>query len=303
MNRRPPIPHKAFFPLFARELIYHQASKGFIESPGRRVVGEHAYKHGRHLFSLKVLSGGTQELSPHPSAMVCRQDIDHFQFSLIPLRRVGCDVADSKADHGSVLGAEDTVGEDPILWHWWEARMDFEGQDLRNRLHASVTAYSREDWFVWQWFLSEVFEPNPALHVARFNEMVSGYWLGREEAWLIRKPIRLERDEGDRLHSAEGRCLEYRDGWGAYGWRGVHVPDIIRTHALARARRAMLWVFPPPACAGSTKPPTARSKSIARQIGRDHCATASRRRSVCRPWRNCHFGKAPELCQPVLGYW
>ena len=28
-----------------------------------------------------------------------------------------------------------------------------------------------------------------------------------------------------RLHSATGKCLEYRDGWGFYAWHGVPVPE------------------------------------------------------------------------------
>src|SRR5262249_11297511 len=27
------------------------------------------------------------------------------------------------------------------------------------------------------------------------------------------------------LHSATGKCLEYRDGWGFYAWHGVRVPE------------------------------------------------------------------------------
>jgi hypothetical protein len=63
--------------------------------------------------------------------------------------------------------------------------------------------------------------------MALFNEMVTGYHLGANEAWVVRKPIRLERDDRGRLHSDSGMCVQYRDGWGFYAWHGVRVPERI----------------------------------------------------------------------------
>jgi hypothetical protein len=60
--------------------------------------------------------------------------------------------------------------------------------------------------------------------------MVSGYLPGSEQAWLVRKPIRLEFDEQGRLHSAPGKCLQFRDGWGCYAWHGVLVPEKLIMH-------------------------------------------------------------------------
>src|SRR5713226_1236124 len=56
------------------------------------------------------------------------------------------------------------------------------------------------------------------------------------------------------------------------------------------------------ACVGSRQGPRLLAASIARQTGAKHYATASSRQSVCGLWRNCHFGRAPELSQPGLGY-
>lgn len=96
---------------------------------------------------------------------------------------------------------------------------------VRNSVWASVWAYAGEPWLAFYQFFHEVFEENKLIHLARFNAMVSGYRLGSKEAWLVRKPVRLERDEQGRLHSADGMCMHYRDGWGFYAWHGVHVPE------------------------------------------------------------------------------
>jgi hypothetical protein len=57
------------------------------------------------------------------------------------------------------------------------------------------------------------------------NERVSGSWLKRSSAILVRRPTVLARDTAGRLHSEQGKCLEYGDGWGFYAWHGVRVPE------------------------------------------------------------------------------
>jgi hypothetical protein len=89
----------------------------------------------------------------------------------------------------------------------------------------SVRAYYDENWLAFYRFFHEVFEENDLIHLALFNEMVSGYRLGHTEAWLVRKPTILARDEQGRLHSVSGKCLAYRDGWGFYAWHGVRIPE------------------------------------------------------------------------------
>ena len=54
---------------------------------------------------------------------------------------------------------------------------------------------------------------------------MSGYWLGRKSAALVRRPRLLACDAEGRLHSATGKCVEYHDGWGWYAWHGVRVPE------------------------------------------------------------------------------
>lgn len=69
-----------------------------------------------------------------------------------------------------------------------------------------VRSYFDAGWLAATRFVHEVFEPNDLIHLALFNEMVSGYLPGSKVAWLIRKPIRLERDAQGRLHSEDGSC-------------------------------------------------------------------------------------------------
>lgn len=94
----------------------------------------------------------------------------------------------------------------------------------------SVQAYFDADWLSVCRFFHEVFEENELIHLALLNEMVCGYRLGNKQAWLVHKPIRLERDEQGRLHSANGMCIQYRDGWGFYAWHGTRCPEKLILH-------------------------------------------------------------------------
>jgi hypothetical protein len=85
-------------------------------------------------------------------------------------------------------------------------------------------------------FFDTYLAPNAARALARFNEVASGYWLGKDLALLVRRPTMLSRDGEGRLHNERGKCLEYRDGWGFYAWHGVRVPErvILAPERLAR---------------------------------------------------------------------
>jgi hypothetical protein len=92
-------------------------------------------------------------------------------------------------------------------------------------VRASVRAYEDAYWLAPSQFFDEYLVPNDLHALARFNERVSGYWLGKEVALVVRRPRLLCRDAEGRLHSATGKCLEYHDGWGFYAWHGVVVPE------------------------------------------------------------------------------
>lgn len=115
---------------------------------------------------------------------------------------------------------------------------------VRERVHrrveecvgASVEGY-RVASLIASYHFHGHYQSSTRLHVlAHFNELVSGYWLGREQAVLVRRPGVLARDAQGWLHSATGKCIEYRDGWGFYAWHGVRVPKqvILTPEALSR---------------------------------------------------------------------
>jgi hypothetical protein len=101
----------------------------------------------------------------------------------------------------------------------------------------SVMAYYEASWLALFHFYATYLEPNKLQALARFNQMVSGYWLGADRAIIVRRPQVLSRDAQGRLHNATGACLKYRDGWeGVFAWHGVRVPEkvIIAPEQLTR---------------------------------------------------------------------
>jgi hypothetical protein len=102
------------------------------------------------------------------------------------------------------------------------------------RVEEGVQAYSSAARFAQATCFAHILEPHELLPLARFNELVSGYRLGRHEAWLVRKPIFLARDERGSLHAEGSMCLRYRDGWGVYAWHGRRVSEqfILRPETL-----------------------------------------------------------------------
>ncbi|MBV9228138.1 MAG: hypothetical protein JOZ18_02405 [Chloroflexi bacterium] len=101
---------------------------------------------------------------------------------------------------------------------------------LWERVRDSMVAFYMARLFAFLRFFHELFEENKLIHMARFNEMVSGYKLESGEARVVRKPTVLKWDEQGRLHNDSGSCIQYRDGWGAYAWHGVSVPEKLILH-------------------------------------------------------------------------
>lgn len=102
--------------------------------------------------------------------------------------------------------AHEWFGADLSLWH-------------------SISAYDAAPWLIVLRYFDAYLAPNRAGALARFNELVSGYWLGKSVALVVRKPRILARDERGRLHSISGPAVEYPDGWGFWAWHGVRVPE------------------------------------------------------------------------------
>jgi hypothetical protein len=107
---------------------------------------------------------------------------------------------------------------------------------VRDSVWDSVRAYSDAPLLAHYQFFDEYLAPNDLHALAHFNALVSGYWLGKDTAVLVRRPNVLVRDGVGRLHCATGKCIAYADDWGVYAWHGVRVPEqvIMDPHGLTR---------------------------------------------------------------------
>ena len=58
-----------------------------------------------------------------------------------------------------------------------------------------------------------------------------GWWWPFQNAVIITPlPIKLTRDDQNRLHNEVTMAIEYPDKWGVYAWHGVRVPKDIIMH-------------------------------------------------------------------------
>jgi len=110
------------------------------------------------------------------------------------------------------------------IWHNLRKSSADDAQ-IRSIQRSISAPYVHASWLAWTRFFDTYFVPNEAHAWAHFNELVSGYWLGQEEAVIVRRPCVLSRDAAGRLHSVSGSCIEYHDGWGFYAWHGVRVSE------------------------------------------------------------------------------
>jgi hypothetical protein len=108
---------------------------------------------------------------------------------------------------------------------WDSLRESGTGDAQISSYRTIFPAYVHAQWLAWTRFFDSYVAPNAAHAWAHFNELVSFYRLGAEEAAIVRRPNVLSRDAQGRLHSATGRAIEYRDGWGFWAWHGVRVPE------------------------------------------------------------------------------
>ncbi len=137
----------------------------------------------------------------------------------------------AKIDHtlDSLVEGISGLVEVSIPWaDHWKPRSDF--------AIASTQAFFEAPELAVYHFFATYQAPN-ALHAfAHFNELVSGYWLSKEVALLVRRPCLLSLDDEGRLHHATGKALAYADGWDCYAWHGVLVPEkvILEPETLTR---------------------------------------------------------------------
>jgi hypothetical protein len=118
------------------------------------------------------------------------------------------------------------------------------GRDIRDSrwdqagssIWHSILAFEEARMLAFCRFFDTYVAPNEGRALAHFNELVSGYWFGKEVALIVRRPRLLSCDIQGRLHNATGKCVEYPDGWGFYAWHGVRAPEkvILAPESLTR---------------------------------------------------------------------
>jgi hypothetical protein len=103
-------------------------------------------------------------------------------------------------------------------------------------VNAGVAGYATAFWLGYYHSFALSLGLDALRAFCRFNQLVSGYWLGAEVALLVRRPTVLMLDAAGHLHNASGKCVEYRDGWGFYAWHEIPVAAriILKPETLTR---------------------------------------------------------------------
>jgi hypothetical protein len=109
----------------------------------------------------------------------------------------------------------------------WERPEDGVKHQIRysvgGSVNAGVAGYGAAFWLAYYHYFALALRLDGLRAFCRFNQLVSGYWLGKEVVLLVRRPKFLAMDAAGLLHNASGKCVEYRDGWGFYAWHEVPV--------------------------------------------------------------------------------
>ena len=115
--------------------------------------------------------------------------------------------------------------ENKVVDNTWPSEDRAWGKRVMESGEASIRGYGDPPGLACYAFFDTYFAPNDGHALARFHALVSGYWLGKEVAIVVRRPNILSLDDEGRLHSATGPAIEYHDGWSIYAWHGVEVPE------------------------------------------------------------------------------
>lgn len=100
---------------------------------------------------------------------------------------------------------------------------------IKNNWHNYRGAQLWASWFAYVSYFRDVCEwENPSLANFALDEeigLTSGFvWWDNEVVAISDRPLKVSRDNGNRLHAEDGMALEYRDGWGIYSWHGYRIP-------------------------------------------------------------------------------
>ena len=114
---------------------------------------------------------------------------------------------------------------------------------VRASVGASVGAhYDADDaaWFM-AWDQYGVSLPPSALTMIEVSRHVWWYYPGREIVFVSDRPTKIARDDGGRLHSENGKAIEFADGNGFSAWHGQTIPDDWVTGSPPEPAKALHW--------------------------------------------------------------
>jgi len=117
---------------------------------------------------------------------------------------------------------------------WDQVGGQVEGQ-VRDQVGRAIWGQHEAGWLAYyaaiaRFGLSDLTHPLDGItEVAR---SAGWWWSFRDAVLLTERPLRVQRDERNRLHAEDGPAIVYPDGWGVWSWHGVRVPrEIIETPA------------------------------------------------------------------------
>jgi hypothetical protein len=140
-------------------------------------------------------------------------------------------VVDSVVD--SVWGSVVDSVRDSVRGSVWGSVRDSVWGSVRGSVGASVWGSVRDSVRdsvrAWYWaddmsfykFFNDNLEQNDLEHLCLFTELVNGFYVTADTAYLVRKPIRLVRNQAGRLHYDHDKAIEWADGTGFYYLHGV----------------------------------------------------------------------------------
>lgn len=161
------------------------------------------------------------------------------QEALLPVYRdkwikIGLDTkrADRPKTESLIKQAYEVAGiKAPTKFTWFDSPRA--AQDaVRNSKHKeniwNVIYGSQEaGWLSFYDYMREVLKVeacNKLIPLIEAAKEVGWWWPFEDEVYVSEKPIMINLDNQNRLHSASDMAIEYADGWGFYCYKGVRIP-------------------------------------------------------------------------------
>lgn len=204
-------------------------------APGASTDWDHLWGHnhwvdpvGRRI-SERVVAPVEKRIHDDLWRNIARPMTAHIGDSVLSGLAVGLDTSLSENVWACVKGNV-FAGVSASVWGMVSRRIDISK-------FASLRTTQSIYQFAVYYFLDMYDVPSGLKTLFRFNNMVAGYWLNTDAAFVVRKPHSITRDEQGRLHNSSGLCVEFPDGWGLYYWHGTRANEkiILQPETLTRA--------------------------------------------------------------------